>query len=65
MEETKPVRMRTIPNAYREIKAMDPNTNLTISAIRTLVNNGEIPSVKISNKVLVNLDLLMEKLSCI
>ena len=49
MEETKPVRMRTIPNAYREIKAMDPNTNLTISAIRTLVNNGEIPSVKISN----------------
>ena len=45
------VRMRTIPKAFAEIKAADPNTD-------------RIPSVKIENKVLVNLDLILETLAC-
>ena len=58
------MRMRTIPKAFEEIKQSDPDTNLTLRALRRMVNNGEIPAVKISNKVLINLDLLLDKLSC-
>lgn len=57
-------RMRTIPKAYEEIKKADPDTAITMRALRKLVNSGEVPTVKISNKVLINLDLLLEKLSC-
>ena len=58
------VRMRTIPKAFAEIKAADPNTDLSIKALRKLVKEGRIPSVKIENKVLVNLDLILETLAC-
>lgn len=58
------VRMRTIPNAYKEVLKIDPNTNLTIRSLRRMVKNGIIPTVKIENKVLINLDLLLSKLSC-
>ena len=58
------MRMRTIPKAFEEIKQVDPDTDLTLRALRRMVNNGEIPAVKISNKVLINLDLLLDKLSC-
>lgn len=57
-------RIRTIPNAYKEIKKIDPDTDFSMRALRKMVNSGEIPTVKISNKVLINLDLLIEKLSC-
>ena len=56
--------MRTIPKAFAEIKAADPNTDLSIKALRKLVKEGRIPSVKIENKVLVNLDLILETLAC-
>ena len=59
-----PPRMRTIPKAYAEIKKIDPDTGFSIRALRKLVSNGDIPVVKISNKVLVNLDVLLKKLSC-
>ena len=57
-------RMRTIPKAYEEIKAIDPNTNLSLRALRRMVKSGTIPSVQIASKTLVNLDLLLEVLSC-
>lgn len=57
-------RMRTIPKAYAEIKKIDPDTSFTIRALRKLVNNGDLPTVKISNKVLINLDMLLDLLSC-
>ena len=57
-------RMRTIPKAFAEIKALDPNTDFTLRALRRMVKNGEIPSVQIASKTLVNLDLLLEALSC-
>lgn len=57
-------RMRTIPKAYEEIKALDPNTDFTLRALRRMVQSGEIPSVQVASKKLVNLDLLLEVLSC-
>jgi hypothetical protein len=56
--------MRTIPKAFEAVKQADPNTDLTLRALRRMVSNGEIPVVRISNKVLINLDLLLDKLSC-
>lgn len=55
-------RMRTIPKAYADIKAIDPQTDLTIRALRDMVKRGDVPIVKIKSKTLVNLDLLIAKL---
>ncbi len=49
-------RMRTVPEAFRELKAADPNTAYTLRAFRAAVNRGEIPVVLVGNKRLVNLD---------
>lgn len=57
-------RMRTIPKAYEEIKSLDPHTYLTLRALRRMVNNGEIAVIQVASKRLINLDLLLEKLSC-
>ena len=57
-------RMRTIPKAYKEIKALDPHTDLTLRALRRMVQSGEIPSVQVASKKLINLDLLLDVLSC-
>ncbi|MED9968735.1 MAG: hypothetical protein UFA98_01825 [Ruminococcus sp.] len=56
-------RMRTIDNAYAEIKALDPQTDFTKRALRRMVKTKEIPTQKIGNKNLINLDLLIAKLS--
>lgn len=57
-------RMRTISKAYSAIKAADPDTDFTLRALRRMVSTGEIPSVEIGNKKLINLDLLFTKLAC-
>ena len=57
-------RMRTIPQAYKEIKAKDPNTSITVSVLRRLVKDGAIETVQVANKRLLNLDLLFSRLSC-
>lgn len=57
-------RMRTIDNAYAEIKAIDPHTDFTKRALRRMVATKEIPTTKIGNKNLINLDRLLEILSC-
>ena len=57
-------RMRTIPKAYQEIKALDPDTDFTLRALRRMVSNGEIPVIQIASKRLINLDLLLEILAC-
>lgn len=56
-------RIRTIPKAYKEIKKIDPNTNLSLRGLRNMVQNKEIPSIKVNNRYLINLDMLLEKLS--
>ena len=49
-------RMRTVPEAFRELKRADPNTAYTLRAFRAAVNRGEIPVVCVGSKRLVNLD---------
>ena len=56
-------RMRTIPNAYAEIKALDSGTSFSMSALRRMVKSGEMPTVTVGNKQLINLDLLIQKIS--
>ena len=55
-------RMRTVPKAYAEIKAMDAGTSFSMRALRRMVRSGELPSVTVGNRHLINLDLLFEKL---
>lgn len=57
-------RMRTIDNAYAEIKALDPQTDFTKRALRRMVKTNVIPSTQIGNKYLINLDKLLAILSC-
>lgn len=56
-------RMRTIPNAYAEIKALDSGTSFSMRALRRMVKSGEMPTVTVGNKQLINLDLLIQKIS--
>lgn len=49
-------RMRTAAGAIREIREMDPNTEITESAIRRAIKRGEIKSVPNGVRRLVNLD---------
>lgn len=55
-------RMRTLPEAVREIKKMDENSALTLTALRRMVNNGEIPHICVASKRLICLDTLLDKL---
>ena len=57
-------RLRTIPQAYEEIKKDDPDTAFTIRALRRMVNTGEIPTVAINSKKLINMALLFDHISC-
>lgn len=57
-------RMRTIPKAYDEIKKLDNNTSITLRALRSMCKNGDIPTIPVGNKILINLDLLIDTLSC-
>lgn len=56
-------RMRTVPEAFRELKKADPNTAYTLRALRAAVNKGEIPVVSVGNKRLINLDTFFELLN--
>lgn len=60
MYETKIPRMRTINEAAREIKVLDPHTAITEYHIRQLAISGVIPRVKAGKKYLINLDMLIE-----
>lgn len=52
-------RMRTVPEASAELKALDEHTALTQCAIRRLVLDGKIKSVKAGRKHLINFDDLL------
>lgn len=54
MENSKQPKMRTFEPLYAGIKAKDPDTALTKSALRRLIVTGAIPSVKIGAKYLVD-----------
>lgn len=56
-------RMRTLPEAFEELKKADPDTTYTLRALRAAVRNGEIPVINVGNKRLINLDRLFEILN--
>ena len=57
-------RLRTLPQAFEELKREDPDTAMTMRALRHMVETGEIPTISIYSKKLVNMDLLYEHISC-
>ena len=55
--------MRTVRQAIREIEAEDPGTALSEKTLRRLIFEGVVPAVSVGNKKLINMDILIEKLS--
>ena len=54
------MRMRTIDQVAEYVRAIDPDTALTKTAIRRKVIAGDIPSSKAGRKYLLELDRLEE-----
>lgn len=53
-----PPRMRTIDQAAAWLQENDPGTAFTKTALRRLVVSGKLPSVKVGQKYLLNLDTM-------
>lgn len=53
-------RMRTIKDTAKFFKEMDSDTEITEFALRHMIKNGTIPTVKTGNKYLINLDVLLK-----
>ena len=56
-------RMRTLPETAAYLKKQDPQTAVTLTALRRMVKNGELPSVTVGVKRLINIDVLISHLS--
>ena len=56
-------RMRTLPKAFEEIKAMDSETAISMRGLRQMCASGEVKTYQIGRKTLVNLDSLIDMLS--
>lgn len=55
-------RMRTIDAAAAWLRETDPETAFTKTALRRLVVSGQLPSVRIGTKYLLDLDTLEDYL---
>lgn len=53
-------RMRLVKDAYEQLRKDDPDTNVTMYALRTIIKSGVVPTVKLGRKTLVNYDSLLE-----
>jgi excisionase family DNA binding protein len=51
-------RMRTISEAAKHVRASDPETAFTETALRRLIVTGTVPSVRVGVKYLIDLDAL-------
>lgn len=56
------MRIRTIDRAAEYFRDRDPDTDMTKTALRRLVTTGEIQSIRVGAKYLVDLDILEETL---
>lgn len=56
-------KLRLLSEAYNEIKKEDPDTALTMNALRCLAKSKEIPTVKIGRKRLIDYEKLIEYLT--
>ena len=53
----------TVKDAVHKIKEECPGTAITANYLRQLIKDGILPELKAGNKVLINLDVLIEYLS--
>ena len=51
-------RIRTIAAAYMELKSLDPHTSVTLNGLRTMVLKGAVPSIRVGNKYLLDMEVL-------
>lgn len=59
--QLKPIpRMRTAAKIVTEIRAMDPESDISEHYVRQLIKSGALPVVWAGNKALVNLDDVLE-----
>jgi len=54
--------MRTAHGAVEFLKELDPGSEVTEHFVRRLIKTGQLPSVPVGNKRLVNVDLLLDYL---
>jgi len=54
--------MRTISQAAAWLHERDPNTAMTLTALRRLVTTGKVPSVQVGAKYLIDLQTLAQYL---
>lgn len=52
------MRIRTIDKASEYFRERDPDTDLTKTALRRMVTTGQVQSVRVGAKYLVDLDIL-------
>ena len=57
------MRMRTLPEAIKVIREEDPESALTLWALRRMVKQGKIPFVEMGTKRLIDVDRLPEYLA--
>lgn len=62
MEHEHIPRMRTPAKIVAELKALDPDTEVTEHYIRQIVKSGAVPVVWAGSKALINLDDVLELL---
>ena len=62
MERTNIPRMRTAAKIVAEIKALDPDTEVTEYYIRQLAKTGMVPVTWAGSKALINLDDVLDLL---
>lgn len=55
--------MRTIKEVHEEITKVDPNSSLTLYAVRQLVNTGKVAHIRRGRKILVDLAEVMDYLN--
>ncbi len=51
---------RTIQQAYECIKGMDADTAITQHALRKLVVSGQLPSMRVGKKYLIDMEMLSD-----
>ena len=54
------MRMRTAAQAFREIKAMDPDSSISERQIRDIMKSGRVPVFRQGNKTMVTMESLID-----
>ena len=53
-------RMRTAKRVFEIIKAQDPDTEVTMNCVRSIINSGKVPVTVVGYKKLVDADAVIK-----